>query len=549
MNSKQFAAKIKAKYPEYSDIPDEDLVSRVKAKYPEYQTVFSDNEGKNQELSILNKNPIPVITPAANAIGKIITGKSDDEVKRPYKNIREFGADLADLAPFFVPEAKGAGLLAKSGIQGLTNAASSGTSSLLRGKGVVPSLKDAGSAGLAAAGVTGVLGKGAPLVKKGLSNIKEPVSESISSIGSFLSSIPKDIYKRAVDKGLEGNTIFNRSVNQDKELLSTLYKRMGEGLNYLKSESGKQIGAEKEALKKMGRFVPEFDSKELISKIDDLVDKSRASGGESAYTPDGLNAIQKIRESFIKGNIPIDDANLIKNKINSGVYSNRGTTPIIDPKGQDEAALQAIGAYIKEQVANKAPALNEVNEEFARKRALVSQISNKTSDFRQGPKTFKGAVRSDDALGELLEQADEMLPQKLKTNSDLKDLIARDLFRKITPGQGGGSGTSEGSANNLRVAVTNNLPRLMGVLGVGATQGLVPAAMLGTSFSPAVHKLGIKGLGSTVRGGEKLLSNMENPAFQKYAASTAAKMIPKSQPDDSTNPAWLEAIKRLRGIQ
>jgi hypothetical protein len=39
MNSADFAAKIKAKYPEYAGVPDADLVQKVLAKHPEYSSV------------------------------------------------------------------------------------------------------------------------------------------------------------------------------------------------------------------------------------------------------------------------------------------------------------------------------------------------------------------------------------------------------------------------------------------------------------------------------------------------------------------------------
>lgn len=39
---KEFAAKVKAKYPEYGGIDDDELVNKMVAKYPEYKSEISD---------------------------------------------------------------------------------------------------------------------------------------------------------------------------------------------------------------------------------------------------------------------------------------------------------------------------------------------------------------------------------------------------------------------------------------------------------------------------------------------------------------------------
>jgi len=63
---KEFAAKVKAKYPDYSDIDDNVLVDKMVAKYPEYQEQISD-------FSVTQKkNPLPTTSkPSTNGVSPI----------------------------------------------------------------------------------------------------------------------------------------------------------------------------------------------------------------------------------------------------------------------------------------------------------------------------------------------------------------------------------------------------------------------------------------------------------------------------------------------
>lgn len=474
---------------------------------------------------------------------------------------KEFVANIAKLAPFL---ARGGGALATMGI----NAASQYVGDQIEGKDLKKSASEAAIVG----GISGAI----PGIAKGIKaigrKVKDPLSYGIASIGSFLSSVPEESYQRATDAALSGKSIFSKSPKQDEKELKALYSKMGEGLNFLNQKLGKEVKYQKNALKN-SNDIPKFDSSVISKEIEALLDTAKASGGTSPYTSQEIKAIQNVKLSLMglsedeikklneadrfvllkskTKDIPIDDANIIKNKINSGVYSNNGTTPIIDPKGPGEGALKFIANKIKDQVAEKAPDLNRINEDFAKIRDITSKISRKTSDFRTGPKTFKGAIKSDDELGELLSQASDYLPKEMKYAEPMKDLIARDYFRALTPGQGGGSGSSEGSANLMRTQaiakLTEGLSRLGGIGAAATYLGPIAGATVAGSFSPVAHKIGIKAMGGAVKGANKALNILENNPVLSSLIGKAA--VPKSNPNGSTNQDYLERIKRQRGIQ
>jgi hypothetical protein len=52
MNYKEFSAKIKTKYPQYSDMDDADLANKMIAKYPQYSDVTFDDIGQQNNTSI-----------------------------------------------------------------------------------------------------------------------------------------------------------------------------------------------------------------------------------------------------------------------------------------------------------------------------------------------------------------------------------------------------------------------------------------------------------------------------------------------------------------
>lgn len=88
MSPAEFAAKVKAKYPDYANIPDDELVAKVTAKYPEYKAQITLAEqpakapsmldramqAKNLMFPLSNPEVIKAIAPAAGAIGGGIAG-------------------------------------------------------------------------------------------------------------------------------------------------------------------------------------------------------------------------------------------------------------------------------------------------------------------------------------------------------------------------------------------------------------------------------------------------------------------------------------------
>lgn len=706
--------------------------------------------GANDDQSFLNRHPIPFVTPLANAVGSFVTGKSEEAMKKPYKSIKEPLADAAALAPFFINP--GGGILKQVAGNALINAASTGASELLKGNDLKGSAKKAAVSGGVAGGISGALNSVIPGAKFLYGKAKAPLSDAVSTVMSEATSITKKDYKPAADAAFSGKSIFTKNKEQDKVALNELYQKMKGGLRYIKNKAGQEVGAEKEALAKMGE-IPVFDVQDFIEKSNAIKNRGRGSGGTSPFSSTELKAIERAQlealgideelaknlnpverdllfsgktkekkiqndpefkkwfsdsqviddkrkprvvyhgtssdfknfdpkyrgsnfgdeasksgffftsdkndakyfankssaktsekpnvnpfylsiknpkvinedtisdynEKFLKGlqesdpaeyefqistkqyensrninkglelaivdaksrgydgaivkdatdgvdwyipfnesqiksaksrapGIPIDDANIVKSKINSGVYSKSGVEPIINPQGPGEAALKEIAHLIKAQVKTKAPNLNVVNEQYGDIRKLVGDISRKTSDFRTGPNSFKGAIKSDDNLGDLLSQSDEILPENMRFMEDMQSLISREQFRPLYPGQGGGSGGSEGGKNIARTSAVSNLGRIGAASGAAFVSPMLSGALT-AAFSPAANKLALKGIGATVRGASKASSAIQNSPILPAIGGKVNASDPESFPNGATDPQWLQTIKRQRGIK
>ncbi len=122
---------------------------------------------------------------------------------------------------------------------------------------------------------------------------------------------------------------------------------------------------------------------------------------------------------------------------------------------------------------------------------ILAEIGNK--GYERNPRLMDNFndTRREDAL--------RLLQQKTGVNfvDDLENARAREAFEKLTPGQGGGSGSSQGYANLFRNALTTSIAGSIG----GGWQGSLGGAMLGLlGSSPKIMGKGtIKNLGALYR--------------------------------------------------
>lgn len=131
---------------------------------------------------------------------------------------------------------------------------------------------------------------------------------------------------------------------------------------------------------------------------------------------------------------------------------------------------------------------------------ILTEIGNK--GYERNPRLMDNIndTRREDAL--------RLLQQKTGVNfiDDLENARAREAFEKLTPGQGGGSGSSQGYANLFRNALTTSIAGSIG----GGWQGSLGGAMLGLlgSSPKFMGKSTIKNLGTLYR-----LGNQEIPTW------------------------------------
>ena len=149
---------------------------------------------------------------------------------------------------------------------------------------------------------------------------------------------------------------------------------------------------------------------------------------------------------------------------------------------------------------------NEVNN-------IINSIGKQ---YERNPKLL--ANRTDEAF----EQALGDLQKRTGVNfmDELNNVRAREALEALTPGQGGGYGSAQGSANKIRGAITTALAGLGGV--TGGLPGAIAAPLISTAmFSPKIMAKG------TIQNIGKLsnLANKQIPEKIQKAISPLAIML------------------------
>jgi hypothetical protein len=132
-----FAARIKAKYPDYANVPDDELVQRIVSKYPDYSSQVDMTPQSADNRSTLEKAFQP-ITSAAQGVGEFGTGLlkgaaktvagipwvgkqivpdvvANPKLAEPQGTAESIGSGVAQAAPYFIPVGGEIGALGKFG--------------------------------------------------------------------------------------------------------------------------------------------------------------------------------------------------------------------------------------------------------------------------------------------------------------------------------------------------------------------------------------------------------------------------------------------------
>jgi hypothetical protein len=113
MNYKEFASKIKEKYPQYRDMDDEDLARRIIKKYPQYQDITFEDDHSFPSREIVSSAIPRVLTPqtmdpsrmgelleAPVSSAKGIAQASGKVLEKPYQMAAETVSQRPELQPF-----------------------------------------------------------------------------------------------------------------------------------------------------------------------------------------------------------------------------------------------------------------------------------------------------------------------------------------------------------------------------------------------------------------------------------------------------------------
>lgn len=559
ISKSDFIKRIKTKYPAYADIPDDQLFDKIVTKYPQYKDNISDLDGGPKEklgpIRQWIEDSIPGLGDVENVLGgqaiqsqmlplsitklveNVFKGHSVPTKDREASmNRLKKGASLAaQAAPFFIaPEIAGLqSLIPRALFSGGVNAASQGAAGAIEGENGKDILKRMALAGATGGASQGVFDTGA----KVLSKFKEPIAEAGSFIQSLLTSVPEEQSKRAIQATLEGKNIFQNSAKEDMKMANNLVDTIKKQANMYRRGVGASVGEQEAALRNAGDTVVKFDPSKLNSELKDMMTRAKTSSGESRINPKDLNLIQRYTAKLNKSDLGIDDADRLKDEINTYLADQQNATNRLT-KG--EGVLKQMGQFIDEEILSKAPELFEANKKTSSAIRTSDFINKNLSNRNTAAKNLVSAVKNDRPLLEDIETLAAGSEGGVQSLNQLKDLVTRDYFRKIAPGQGGGTGSSEGAMNILRNAT---IPRIgSALLGAESLSTGSPAHLLaGAIFSPIVHRQAMKGVGSLIRN-----RSLGAPLVSTISEKLIHESEPPQNPDGSTSEGYLSYLRRRK---
>lgn len=119
-----FAQKIKAKYPQYQDMPDEELTQKILAKYPQYQDMVSGTSessgGYQTKASFVKQPEIPTEGEQEETIGQKLSGRLGQAGEAMSKSAQGKQGILSGILQTAGAAAGGVGDIISSGLSAVT---------------------------------------------------------------------------------------------------------------------------------------------------------------------------------------------------------------------------------------------------------------------------------------------------------------------------------------------------------------------------------------------------------------------------------------------
>jgi hypothetical protein len=525
------AAKIKEAAPKLRDLSDTEAVRQYLEVHPEQRSKISDIDTLDApKQTDYNKMADEAIAVGQNAY------KKDNGEEQKQKNTQSFLGGLIGITKkqpettiwdkvFGVKDGnwKDAVSDQMQGVKalpwllgggaaklGLSTAGSNIIADLSKGK----SAKEAVPEGILGGATAAIISKLAPILtrlgakgaKKVLKPIGDVAKETWAKTGSTLvQDISKEQYRTAIDREMAGNSVFNIPKNQYTEKTKEIGSDFMNVLKKIKDDSGKYVGSEKGVVKS-SKEVPRFEPKKSLDTLKSEISKTFDSDNKiSSLSPIQQDRLNDLKYELSQKGLSADGANLIKQRINQGVFSKdrSGKYPITDPMGDYDRILSNVAHDIGEQVNKKLPDLGAANQEFSYIKGAVDNALEGIPNKDPG-KTILSEFNKGNQIKDNLKVLSNYDDSAKNLYNNIDDQNIRENFSSILP----------------RLLEPTNIARIAGLGGLGVYKQPFLMGALATSYSPAMNKAGIRAVGG-VNSAIKTSLPLLNQSFQYLAPRLA----------------------------
>jgi len=408
---------------------------------------------------------------------------------------KQFAKTLVQGAPLALPLGKGK-LLAQMAKTGLAYGASKTGQGLIEGKKLPEAISQGVNAGKNAALFTGGIagaGKIGSLIgktkvgKQGIDLLKS----GASTAGEFLTGVPKDLYKRALNNPLL------LKMRTNKDTISKEYDEAGKmaqsAINDLTKKASQATRAENQALKQIGKNKKRVSVTDIMQQIDDIKSANKYDGIQVLEGRD-LSLLNRQKKLLAKlesqGGATPAQMHAIKKKIDMQVEFSPETVKKYSSGG--EAALKEIRHALNKKLRENSPRYAKVNDIASEVFQLKGSLQTKLKD-ESVARNLRNLESKDEATKELFKKLNDFAPKDKKFLDKVKDTKTREAFNELIPGKGYTTGGNQGVGNIARAGILGSLYK--NPLAAGA---------VATTFSPVVHRGLIKTLSNVGKLSEPL---------------------------------------------
>ena len=374
--------------------------------------------------------------------------------------------------------------------------------------------------------------EGVSFLSQKLAPISRFVKNALTETASVISSVPKRAFQTALRKELSGESIFKGKFDSLK-VFSSIGKKTQRAINWALSEKGQDVGNVKEIARKSGLKInttpvselADFEiAKSSAGKLTSLEPTAKVDGGTlfsvskdklSSLEPTDLKIIRDFKKMLNKQDLKIDQAMVIKDKINNRITFDGQT--VAKPSKNAKRILKRMAAQLDELITDGVegfPALKEANEKFSQISKIRDRLLTRLKD-ENVERSVKRIYKESTFIQDLFTELDEVVPDSHKFMDELDIAIARDAFDQIVPGLGSGDGLK---------SIASTAFRGLAVAAAGSQAGPAGMAAAGAALSPAIGgQATVRGVGALNRAaqgigrGAQSLGGLSVPARQGLA--------------------------------